>query len=74
MRSMFADYLQPLEKEAWEATVDVCQKYLGYYRADNYEELVKRMIDAYKELDVEMSTEIHFLAKHLRSFPEKPGQ
>lgn len=68
------DHLQPVEKAAWEATIDVCQKYLGHYKTDNYEELVKKMIDAYKEMGVEMSTEIHFLAKHLTFFSDKPSK
>lgn len=61
------------ELAAWEATLDVIQNFLGNKRADNYEEIVATMISAYREMGVNMSLKIHFLANHLDFFPENLG-
>lgn len=64
------DYKESL---AWEAVVDVIDKFLGNKKADNYEEIVKRMIDRFQDINVHMSLKVHFLANHLDFFPENLG-
>lgn len=61
------------ELDAWEATRDVINNFLGNIRASNYKEIVKRMIDTYKTMGVHMSLKIHFLANHLNFFPDNLG-
>lgn len=51
----FLGMLDPLEKRALLGIRDVCQKFLGNERADNFEEIVDEMLDAFKEMKVHMS-------------------
>lgn len=53
--------LDPIDKVAWRATINVIENFLGNKRADNYEELVREMIEAYRNMGVHMSLKIHFL-------------
>lgn len=69
----FMETLDSIDKTAWKATIDVIQNFLGNKRADNYEEIVGNMIEAYKNMGVHMSLKIHFFADHLDFFPENLG-
>lgn len=51
----------------------VIAKFLGKKRADNYEQIVARLIETYKVMGVHMSLKIHFLAHHLKFFPDNLG-
>lgn len=70
----FIHLLSPIEKKAWESIVEVIQKFLGNIRADNYEEIVGKMITAFKDMKVNMSLKIHFLNDHLDFFPDNLGE
>lgn len=70
----FITLLQPVEKKAFEAFVNVVKNFLGNKRADNYQEIVANMCKAYKEMGVNMSLKIHFLHNHLNFFPENLGE
>lgn len=65
--------LEPLERAAWTAAIDVIHNFLGNKIADNYEAIVRKMIDAYRDMGVHMSLKIHFLANHLDFFPDNMG-
>lgn len=69
----FIDLLNPIEDRAWNATIDVIQFFLGNKKANNYVEIVKEMISAYRDMKVNMSLKIHFLAHHLDFFPDNLG-
>lgn len=69
----FIELLNEKEQRAWRATVDVIRNFLGNTRADNYVEIVREMISAYREMEVNMSLKIHFLADHLDYFPDNLG-
>lgn len=69
----FTELLNPIEKRAWKATVNVIQNFLGNKRADNYVEIVGEMISAYRDMKVNMSLKIHFMANHLDYFPDNLG-
>lgn len=64
----------PVELDAWEATIKVINNFLGNKKADNYQEIVREMIDAYQLMGVHMSLKIHFLAHHLDFFPDNLGK
>lgn len=68
--------LEPEEAEAWEATIDVIENFLGNNKALDYIRRVEKMIDAYRVMgvhNVHMSLKIHFLAHHLDFFPDNLG-
>lgn len=65
--------LEPEELDAWEATIDVIENFLGNKKAPDYEAKVNRMIEAYHVMGVHMSLKIHFLAHHLDFFPDNLG-
>lgn len=70
------DFLQKLtddQKIAFLAMIDVIRNFLGNRRADNYEEIVDKMIRAFHTINVNMSLKVHFLANHLDFFPENMG-
>lgn len=69
----FMDSLDPIDRIAWEATINVIVNFLGNKRAQNYKDLVEGMIEAYKNMGVHMSLKIHFFADHLDFFPDNLG-
>lgn len=73
-KTEFIDLLNSIEKKAWNATVSVIQNFLGNKKAENYVEIVREMISAYRDMKVNMSLKIHFLANHLDYFPGNLGK
>lgn len=69
----FFNLLKENEKKAFEGIRDVMEKFLGNRKSDDYEEIVKKMIEAFKEMKVRMSLKVHFLDAHLDFFPENCG-
>ena len=61
----FDHLLSGNEKKAWKAFQLVATKFLGNYKADNYEQLVANLLKSYKALCCNMSLKIHFLHSHL---------
>jgi hypothetical protein len=43
---------------------------LGNNRADNYQEIVERLLQSYEAMGRNMSLKIHFLHSHLDFFPQ----
>lgn len=71
--SNFQNYMNNIEFSAWSSYVSVIKNFLGNHKADNYEELVQRMLSDYKNIGANMSIKVHFLHSHLDSFPENLG-
>ena len=69
----FDHTLSGTEKVAWNAFRDVAHNFLGNTKAPNYIELMKHMIDSYKNMGCNMSLKIHFLRSHLDFFPLNCG-
>ena len=69
----FITSMTPIEADAWRGFVNVVQHFLGNRRAENYKELVKNMLDAYRRLGANMSIKLHFLHNHLDRFPVNCG-
>lgn len=61
------------EKRAWKCFRNVCNHFLGSHKADNYEEIVTELINAYKDLKCNMSLKLHYLHSHLNCFPDNLG-
>ena len=61
--------MNPPEADTWRGFVGVVQKFLGNWRAANFEEVVQNMLDAYQRLGANMSIKVHFLHKHLDRCP-----
>jgi hypothetical protein len=68
------DYiLNEVELAAWTAFKGVCSNLLGNNKADNYQEIVKRLLQSYEAMGCNMSLKIHFLHPHLDFFPQNLG-
>lgn len=72
--ALFEASLTKIEKEAWNSMKDVVENFLGNYRAPNYVELIDKMLTTFREMGVNMSLKIHFLADHLDFFPSNLGK
>ena len=59
-----------VESSAWSSFVLVVKNFLGNHRAENYVELVNRMLESFKQLGDNMSIKVHFLFSHLGRFPQ----
>ena len=70
----FDHLLSGNEKKAWKAFQLVATKFLGNYKADNYEQLVANLLKSYKAPGCNMSLKIHFLHSHLDFFPLSCGE
>lgn len=66
----FKNLLSNVERESWESLKDVIKNFLGNRKAENYEEIVKRLTQKFGNMGVNMSLKIHFLHNHLDFFPE----
>lgn len=63
--------LTPIEKNAFDGIRNVVTNFLGNKRADNYKDIVREMIHAFR--DMKVSLKIHFLDSHLDFFPDNCG-
>ena len=69
----FDKMLKEDERVAWKCFKEICQKFLGSHRAENYEEVESNLLHSYEVLGCKMSLEVHFLASHLHFFHENLG-
>ena len=70
----FDHLLSGNEKKAWKAFQLVATKFLGNYKADNYEQLVANLLKSYKALACNMSLKRDFPHSHLDFFPLSCGE
>jgi hypothetical protein len=56
----FYSILNEVELAAWTAFKDVCSNFLGHNKADNYQEIVERLLRSYEAMGCNMSLKIHF--------------
>ena len=69
----FENSMEANEQNAWNCFVLVVKNFLGSTKAENYKELVSNMIDAFKDLECNMSIKLHYLYSHNEKFPENLG-
>ena len=53
--------------------VEVVSSFLGNRKADNYKDIVQKLLDNFQALGINMSIKVHFLHSHLDRFPENLG-
>jgi hypothetical protein len=51
----FDSILNEVELTAWIALKDVCSNFLGNNKADNYQEIVERLLQSYEAMGCNMS-------------------
>lgn len=62
------------EREAYLSLKRVCEQFLGNHRSENYRELIKSMLSAYKNLHINVTVKMHLLLCHIDQFPSNCGQ
>ena len=71
--SDFTNHMNRVELNAWVSFTDVVTNFLGNHKADNYKQLVRKMLTAYEKLGANVSIKVHFLFSHLDRFPGNLG-
>ena len=69
----FLSHMTEVEAAAWSSFTAVVKGFLGRKKVNNYQELVKVMLENFKALGTRMSIKIHYLFSHLDRFPENLG-
>lgn len=69
----FLGVINQTEKSPWLAFVDIVLNILSNYYADNYEDIMHRMLQGYRALGAKMSLKVHFFHSHLDFFPPNLG-
>ena len=59
--------------KAWKAFSDVVKNFLGNMKSQNFSELVENLLQAFHNLQCNMSVKVHFFYSHLDYFPENLG-
>ena len=66
---LFLTKMKPDELDAWNSFADVVFNFLGNRKAENYENLIEKLLISYRKLGCNMSVKVHFLHSHLHYFP-----
>ena len=69
----FISAMKKEELQAWEAFSDVVKNFLSNMKSQNFSELVENLLEAFHNLQCNMSIKVHFLHSHLDYFPENLG-
>ena len=69
----FQHSMKEIELARWLSFVEVVQSFLGNRKADNYKDIVQKLLDNFQALGINMSIKVHFLHSHLDRFPENLG-
>ena len=66
----FQHSMNEIELASWLSFVEDVQIFLGNSKADNYKDIVQKLLDNFQALGINMSIKVHFLHSHLDRFPE----
>ena len=69
----FDQILARKEKAAWEAFKRMVPGFLGSKKDENYQQLVKELLEKFYDLACNISLKIYFLHTHLDFFPKNCG-
>lgn len=69
----FPTLLTSVERKAWHSLEEVITSFLGNNKAENYEDIVRKLVCSFGSMGVNMSLKIHFLDSHLDFFPGNLG-
>jgi len=67
---LFSTYLDNPRKNAWWSLTAVVENFLGYFKATNYRDLSKQLINSYEKLGCNMSVKVRFFHSHVNYIPE----
>ena len=70
------EFISAMKREklqAWKAFSDVVKNFLGNMKSQNFSELVEKLLQAFHNLQCNMSVKVRFLLSHLDYFPENLG-
>ena len=67
---IFSTYHDNPRKNAWRSLTAVVENFIGYFKAPNYYDLSKQLLNSYEKLGCNMSVKVHFLHSHVNYFPE----
>lgn len=70
----FQEHLDQLEKKAWTSYREVVKHFLGGDKHPNYEKIVKKMVDDFKNIDCLMSLKLYLMDSHVNDFADNPNQ
>lgn len=69
----FENKMTRKEKAAWQSFREVTHKFLGNTRDPDYKEIVRRLVNNFKNIGCLMNLKLHFLDSHIDHFPENLG-
>ena len=69
----FQHSVNEVELASWLSLVELIQSFLGNHKTDNYKDIVQKLLDNSQALGINMSVKVHFLHRHLDTFPENLG-
>jgi hypothetical protein len=69
----FDSIFNEVELAAWTTFKYICSNFLGNNKADNYQEIVERLLQSYEAMGCNMSLKIHFLHSHLDFLTQNLG-
>ena len=65
--------MNEIELAGWLSFLEVAQCFVGNRKADNYKDIVQKLLDNFQALGINMSIKVHFLHSHIDRFPEILG-
>ena len=66
----FSLTMTTLKKNTWRSFTAVAENFLKNFKAPNYHELLKQLLNFYEQLGCNVSVKVHFLHSHANYFPE----
>ncbi|KAF2352327.1 hypothetical protein FHG87_016916 [Trinorchestia longiramus] len=69
----FNDALNPAELSAWLSLKSVIANFLGNHSSVQYQKVIEKLMENFRQLGARMSVKMHFLQSHLDYFPENSG-
>ena len=65
--------MNKIELAGWLSFLEVVQCFLGNRKADNYKDIIQKLLDNFQALGINMNIKVHFLHSRLDRFPENLG-
>jgi hypothetical protein len=65
----FRELLDDVERRAFNAFVEVCTKFLGGNRSDDYISICKEVGDSFFQMGCNNSPKMHYISNHIDKFP-----
>ena len=69
----FSEKLSAVERRAWKSFASVVQVFLGNHKAENFREIVEKLVDAYEKMGCRMLLKLHVLHFHIDEFKDNMG-